>query len=76
MTVSCEVNVFCRSGSMLKTCLESESLQIESYLLMKFPYKCTNMFIQKLGHIITLLNLADISSHFFNRRNDKYVLIR
>lgn len=66
VTVSCEVNVFCRIGSMLKRCLESESMHIESYLLIKFPYKCTNMFSQKLGHKITLGNLADISSPDFN----------
>lgn len=62
-TVSCEVNVFCRIGSMVKRCLESESLQTERYLLMRFLSNCTNMFIQKLGQTI----LADISSHFFNR---------
>lgn len=66
-TVSCEANVFCRIGSMLKRCLESESLCIESYLLIKYPYKCTNMLTQKLGHKVTLGNLADISSNFVNR---------
>ena len=68
VTVSCEVNVFCRIGSMLKRCLESESMHIESYLLTKFPYKRTNMFIQKLGHKITLGDLANIPSPFFNGR--------
>lgn len=48
--VSCEVNVFCRLGSMLKRCLESVSLHMESYLLIKCPYKCKNVFIQKLGY--------------------------
>lgn len=36
VAVSWEVNVFCRIRSMLKRCLESESLQFESYLLSFF----------------------------------------